>query len=385
MEAETSVCVNCAKVGAFNALCAECARCAGYCAKQARLATSAAHGAAGGSGACCAGSAACADRAGYGSPTYRGETSADSATCAARADFISRTYLGAISATRATSATRAARAGFIDHCDLGATSADSTSRTNSSTAKGGISAEEKVLLAAPPHLFQQFVNSIEQFRSAAVETRKALLSKELSAFVFTLDSGSETHLITLNDAEKLFGAKGVSNLKVIGVNGSSRAEFKGKLIIRVQNQESGEVYLLDLGYGHAMRELPDNLLSVALLIKSGAVVHFEQGASYFQAHAHAAKLPLHQDGGLFQLFGGSHLTRTFGSVDQKVVSVNVNGEGVSSAVSKSFPKSFSRSGPADQKEQHAYSIEGRSYAASGDLRLWHKRIRHLSMKILRIF
>jgi hypothetical protein len=142
------------------------------------LATSAAHGAAGGSGACCARSAACADRAGYGSPTYRG-----------------------------------------------ATSADSTSRTNSSTAKGGISAEEKVLLAAPPHLFQQFVNSIEQFKSAAYETRKALFSKELSAFVFTLDSGSETHLITLKDAVKLFGERGVSNLKVIGVNGSSRAEF----------------------------------------------------------------------------------------------------------------------------------------------------------------
>jgi hypothetical protein len=72
-----------------------------------------------------------------------------------------------------------------------------------------------------------------------------------------------------------------------------------------------------------MRELPDNLLSVALLIKSGAVVHFEQGASYFQAHSGAAKMPLHQDGGLFQLFGGRNIICTSSPVNQKVASASV--------------------------------------------------------------
>jgi hypothetical protein len=87
---------------------------------------------------------------------------------------------------------------------LGATSADRISQHSSQASPAaehtGISAEKKVLLAALAHLFQQFVNSVEEFRSTAYKVQKALFSKELSAFVFTLDSGSETHLITLEDA-----------------------------------------------------------------------------------------------------------------------------------------------------------------------------------------
>ena len=274
--------MHCAKVGTIGSLCAECSTCA--------VATSSTRGAAG----------------------------ASSLTTGARG-----AHLGAACAE---SAIGAGSKSLSRRSYLGATSADRISRHSCQASPGahtGISAEEKVLLAAPAHLFQQFVNSVEEFRSTAYKVQKALFSKELSAFVFTLDSGSETHLITLEDAAKLFGDTGVSNLKVIGVNGSSRAEFKGKLIIRVQNQESGEVYLLDLGYGHAMRELPDNLLSVALLIKSGAVVHFEQGASYFQAHSGAAKMPLHQDSGLFQLFGGRNITCASSPVNQKVASASV--------------------------------------------------------------
>ena len=146
-------------------------------------------------------------------------------------------------------------------------------------ADGAVEVEEKALLAAPPHLFKEFVNSIEQFKTVSRKSTQSSLSKELKALVFNLDSGSEVHLLTLQDAIKLFGERRISNLRVIGVNGSSRAEFMGKLIIRVQDPGTGEVYLLDLGPAHGMRELPDNLLSVALLIRSGAVVHFEQGSS----------------------------------------------------------------------------------------------------------
>jgi len=199
-EAMASVCVSCAKVGAVGALCAECASFAAHSAKRASLATSATRGAAG------AGSMAQAARqAGFTTSAARGTTGASGARCAMRARGAHR------GASCAEAATCAVYNSSSNRAYLGATSADRASQGRSQAepaAHTGISAEEKALLAAPPHLFQQFVNSIEEFRQAARETHKALFSKGLSAFVFTLDSGSETHLITLKDAVKLFGEKG---------------------------------------------------------------------------------------------------------------------------------------------------------------------------------
>ena len=98
-------------------------------------------------------------------------------------------------------------------------------------------------------------------------------------FVFTIDSGSTVHVLTLEAAEQLLSSKGPSRLQVVGVSGkSTRADVCGHLLICVRDPskdaESAN-YIIDLGVAHGMRDCPLNILSVALLMKAGAVVHFE--------------------------------------------------------------------------------------------------------------
>ena len=58
--------------------------------------------------------------------------------------------------------------------------------------------------------------------------------RTLSKFLFTFDSGSDTHLLTLEAALQLFTSQQISNLRVIGVSGKAQnAELMGDLTIAV--------------------------------------------------------------------------------------------------------------------------------------------------------
>jgi hypothetical protein len=67
---------------------------------------------------------------------------------------------------------------------------------------------------------------------------------------------------------------------------------------------SGQVYFVDLGKAYGMKSVPLNLLSVSMLIKAGAVVHFEHDNCYFQPAAGAARIPFQQNMAYFNFKGG---------------------------------------------------------------------------------
>ena len=55
---------------------------------------------------------------------------------------------------------------------------------------------------------------------------------------FTLDSGSDVHVIQLREAIKYFSEKSNSNLKVLGVSGNvTRADLRGHLVIVVEDDD----------------------------------------------------------------------------------------------------------------------------------------------------
>jgi len=213
---------------------------------------------------------------------------------------------------------------------------------------------EKMLLAAPMPIVKDLVDSIE-LESDKIEVCANALSGEFKKFLFTIDSGSDVHVLTLEAAVKFFTVKQASNLRVTGVSGSStRADVMGRLLISVEDPVTMKKYVIDMGRAHGMKSCPVNILSVSLLIKVGAIVHFEKGNSYFQPHVNAEKIPFIGNRGLFQL----------------------QGEKVADAEGEVDPNSTRR----------AYAINGISFATTGDLKLWHRRLCHVSKdRLLRIF
>jgi hypothetical protein len=180
----------------------------------------------------------------------------------------------------------------------------------------------------------------------------------------TLDSGSEVHLFTYETAMELFRTLGISKLSVVGINGiPQRADVAGKLILTLKGP-SGKLYRVDLGSAHGMKGCPMNLLSLSLLVKKGAVVHFEDTNCYIIPPGATEKIPLLQNGGLFQVplkspsYGDhryAHFLGTSGGTEEE-----------------------------DDEMHHSFDLNTYSFL-SGDLSLWHKRLAHLPKeKLLRI-
>ena len=142
-------------------------------------------------------------------------------------------------------------------------------------------------------------------------------------------------------------------MRVLGVSGSAaHADSMGHLVIAVLDPSSGISYHIDLGLAHGMASCPMNLLSVSLLIKAGAVVHFERDNCYFQPHMGSSRIPFTQAQGMFQLTGGA--------------------PDLAPAV--------------DSPVRHSFTVHGYCFATSGDLQLWHRRLRHMDKeRLLQIF
>ena len=184
-------------------------------------------------------------------------------------------------------------------------------------------------------------HSSSGFRSMAATSSLVNDSILPSLFTFTFDSGSDTHLLTLEAARSLLSSQELSSLKVLGVSGvPQRADLQGNLILAVQSPH-GTVYNLDCGLAHGMRSCPLNLLSVSLLLKKGCTIHFEDGNCYFQPERSGERIPFRVRDGLFEL--------------------------------------DARSAESSAASSISCSSAGRSFGAvSGDLTLWHRRVRHMS-------
>jgi len=84
--------------------------------------------------------------------------------------------------------------------------------------------------------------------SASLDKRK--MKDKDNTIDITLDSGSDTHILTMEAARHLFDSK-TSNLSVIGVSGSGKtAETEGKLIITIT--DGLKSYRVDLGTAYGL-------------------------------------------------------------------------------------------------------------------------------------
>jgi hypothetical protein len=155
----------------------------------------------------------------------------------------------------------------------------------------------QMLLEPEAGLFESLISSVLGVDNSQGGICGLSAASESKMFTFTIDSGSTVHILTLAAAQQLLHAKEPSRLQVVGVSGkSTRADVCGHLLICVRDSalDSNVNYVIDLGIAHGMRDCPLNILSVALLMKAGAVMHFEEGACYFKPFREAPKIPFEQ-------------------------------------------------------------------------------------------
>ena len=166
-----------------------------------------------------------------------------------------------------------------------------------------------------------------------------------SGHTFSIDSGAELHLLDERAAQDLLADQTPSDLRIFGVNAEPATAYT-RGVLRVQLETpGGQLLPHEFGIADGVYKIPANLLSVALLIDKGAVVHFETNNCYFQPHSTAPRIPLKRVGGLFQF--------------------NVQPMQV---------------GPGDI----SHSNTAFAFGASGDLPLWHYRFNHVDKhRILR--
>ena len=178
------------------------------------------------------------------------------------------------------------------------------------------------------------------------------LKSRTPLFQFTLDSASQVHVLTGKDALKLLLSPVPSNLELVGVSGDSiRADVMGRLFVALRDPATGCIYHVDFGVAHGLDGCPLNILSLPLLYQSGAIAHFEPGNCYFQLRADAPRLPFeYSRDGMFQIMASLPV------VDPPSVQ----------------PAAASTS----------YAAEGISLATSASLKVWHRRLGHLSAKEL---
>ena len=137
---------------------------------------------------------------------------------------------------------------------------------------------EQMLVEPEVGLFESLISSVLGVDDSTGDVCGLSKASMSNMFTFTIDSGSTVHVLTLKAAQQLLHWKEPSHLQIVGVSGSSsRADVCGHLLICVRDPTSGAEYLIDLGIAHGMKDCPLNILSVALLMKAGAVIHFEEG------------------------------------------------------------------------------------------------------------
>ena len=99
---------------------------------------------------------------------------------------------------------------------------------------------------------------------------------------------------------------------------------------------------------HGMHQIPVNLLSVSLLLKSGCIVHLEENQCYLQLGKGGSQIAIRCNNGMFEI----------------------------DALPKSLESGvFSRT---HDSSQPSCTVHGTSLVTFGNLTLWHRRIGHLS-------
>jgi hypothetical protein len=218
----------------------------------------------------------------------------------------------------------------------------------SSLAIKAIKCESNILACAlGAFLDEIYDNSLKDL--ADVKASYATVNDLSAPPTVTFDSASDIHLFTSETATKLFKNKRRTDLRIVGVsNVPGPADFEGGLNLQVYD-DTGNSYTLQLGTAYASRDVPLNLLSVALVIREGGIFHLEKGNCYFQPHPSFKRIPLVQRNGMFEL----------------------PVEAASSFVSDVPSKASS------------FAVHGHCFGAAADWTTWHQRMRHVPLSKLK--
>ena len=107
-----------------------------------------------------------------------------------------------------------------------------------------------------------------------------------------VDSGSNIHFLTLEDARKYFMSRRSTQLRVLGINGvRERCKAEGEIEMLVRDHLGKQLHL-SLGTGYTSGKIPKSLLSASRLMASGAILHFEKGASYMELPRFKSRIDL---------------------------------------------------------------------------------------------
>ena len=116
-----------------------------------------------------------------------------------------------------------------------------------------------------------------------------------------VDSGSNIHFLTLEDARNYFMSRRSTQLRVLGINGvRERCKAEGEIEMLVRDH-LGKQLNLSLGTGYTSGKIPKSLLSASRLMASGAILHFEKGASYMELPRFKSRIDLVEKNGLFYI------------------------------------------------------------------------------------
>jgi len=238
------------------------------------------------------------------------DTSIDSLAATHASTSINPLYIDSLAAKQASASINST---YIDSLAASQASTSINPQANPGLHRGG----------APTHT--------QVFRSSSAHETGVRLS---------LDSAADIHLLNSKRAQSLLTNIEPAHLKVFGVSTvPAIASEKGHLRLNLAASD-GKRYGMDLGVAYSIDDLPVNILSIALMLDQGAVVHLEKGRCYLQPTAQAPHIPLTQRGGQFHLDLGDP------QLDSKC----------------------------------SYSGEAEVYLGTADLQRWHERFGHCDMR-----
>jgi hypothetical protein len=183
----------------------------------------------------------------------------------------------------------------------------------------------------------------------------------------TLDSAADTHILSMDAACLLFKSK-TSQLKVIGVSGkSTMADVEGHLVVTVS--DGNKTYRIDLGTAYGLSGCPLNILSISKLLNQEAIVHFEAGNCFIKLK-NSEPIPIIEKDGMFKI--KAKKSDTVLECDSKQAEESENDDIASIDSAPSQPKQSS----------HSFTLRGKAYSVSTDIKTWHRRVRHMNIKKL---
>ena len=170
-----------------------------------------------------------------------------------------------------------------------ASTEENLSQSAARASASDVQTESTARASADP---QGHIMTASAFRSSTAHTGGIQLS---------LDSAADVHLLNTDQAHKLLTDIEPAQLQVHGVSAvPALADEKGLLRLDLTSAD-GRRFNMNLGTAYILKDLPINIISVALMLEQGAVVHLEKGQCYLQPAPDSPRFPLQERGGQFHL------------------------------------------------------------------------------------